>query len=94
MAVAILCSDVSAVSFNELSATNQAVYNVAGGSATPHIGNVSLDIYFGYDMGHGKVRSLSVIAVTVSDELPGGCLERNRSRAERSIKPFVMGRKN
>ena len=43
------CSSVSAVRFAELPAPKQVSRNVAERSATPHIGNASLDIYPGCD---------------------------------------------
>ena len=43
------CSAVPAVTFAELPAPKQVSRNVAERSATPHIGNASLDIYPGCD---------------------------------------------
>ena len=43
------CSSVPAVRFAELPAPKQVSRNVAERSATPHIGNASLDIYPGCD---------------------------------------------
>lgn len=88
-----------APAFAELPAPKQQDRNVSECSATLRIGNSSIDFYqeLSPDLLKALVEALHYLLEQwpyLIRYLEDGRLELSNNRAERSIKPFVMGRKN